>query len=125
MQGEGSVGRRLYERIRGPWADATVTEADCWDWTGKWRSRFGYGRLRAAGHDGQQLQAHMAMYLLERGPFADGLVLHHVCRRPICCNPAHLVPVTVAVNNRERWRPAPTIDARAVEDYAEWCEMEA
>lgn len=128
MTAEGareSLRRRLRAGIRGPWADETVTADDCWDWIPKWRSRYGYGRLRAAGWNGQQLQAHIAMYLLERGPYPSGLVLDHTCRRPICCNPAHLEPVTVALNNLRRYRPAPTYDVDQVEAYAEACELEA
>lgn len=118
--------RRLMAGVRGPWQDRTVTQDDCWDWTGKWRSRYGYGRIRAGGWNSRQLQAHVAMYLLLRGPYPAGHVLdHRECRRPICCNPWHLEPVTVAVNNDRRYRPQPTVDAAAIEAYAERCELEA
>lgn len=120
-----SLERRLLAGIRGPWADPSVGEDDCWDWTGRWRSRFGYGRLRESGHLGRQLQAHVAFYLLKRGPYPVGMILDHRCRRPICCNPGHLEPVTVAVNNVRRWRPVPTYGIAVVEEYLDRCALEA
>lgn len=120
-----SLRTRLMAGIAGPWSDPDIGRDDCWDWTAKWRSRYGYGRLRESGHNGRQLQAHVAMYLLQIGPYPAGMVLDHRCRRPVCCNPAHLEPVTVATNNLRRFRPAPTIDAREFEDYLERCELEA
>ena len=114
-QARESLRRRLYAAIRGPWADPTLTRADCWLWTARWRSRYGYGRLRAAGHNGQQLQAHIAMYLMLRGPYPLGLVLDHTCNTPPCCNPWHLEPATYSRNNQALRRRAPTVPLAEVE----------
>lgn len=70
----------------------------CWDWQGG--TSLGYGRvgcrnsLTLSGTD----MVHRLTYELLRGPIPDGLHLDHLCRRPICCNPDHLEPVTPAEN---------------------------
>lgn len=112
---EASLRGRLRLAIRGPWADPAVTADDCWVFTARWRSRFGYGRIRAAGHLGKQLQAHIAMYLLERGPYPQGLVLDHTCHNTACCNPGHLVPSTYRQNAQTSRRWAPTVPLAEVE----------
>src|ERR1051326_8964355 len=73
----------------------------CWDFTGSWRSRFGYGRIR--DEDGNCAQAHIAMYELMRGPVPEGDWLWHDCDNPLCCNPAHLRPGTPAENRRDQF----------------------
>lgn len=109
---------RLQLVVAGPWRVPGVGPADCWPFTGRWRSRYGYGRLRERGHGGRQLQAHVALYLILRGPYPRGLVLDHTCRTPACCNPWHLEPVPVAVNNRRKGpRPAPVVPLGEVERY--------
>jgi hypothetical protein len=70
----------------------------CWEWTGAWRSRFGYGRIR--DEDGRCVQAHVAMWELYNGEVPDGMWLLHECDNPQCCNPAHMHPGTAAEN---RW----------------------
>jgi hypothetical protein len=42
--------------------------------------------------------AHRAAYELHVGPIPAGLTLDHLCRKPWCCNPDHLDPVTMTVN---------------------------
>jgi len=41
---------------------------------------------------------HRIAYEFALGPIPDGLTLDHLCRNTICCNPAHLEPVTLRVN---------------------------
>lgn len=69
----------------------------CWLWAGSIFAS-GYGRLKRAG---RTALAHRAMYEFTIGPIPTGLVLDHKCRTPACVNPAHLRPVTNAVNVTE------------------------
>jgi hypothetical protein len=71
---------------------------ECWEFTGSWRSRFGYGRIR--DESGACVQAHKAMYELMVGEVPDGMWLLHECDNPLCCNPAHMHPGTAGEN---RW----------------------
>ena len=45
-------------------------------------------------------RAHRLAWEIVIGPIPDGLVLDHLCRRPVCVNPSHLEPVTDAENLR-------------------------
>lgn len=69
----------------------------CWPWLACYdpRPSKGYGRfsLRRRG-----LLAHRVAYELLVGPIPDGLTIDHLCRTPLCVNPAHLEPVTHRVN---------------------------
>ena len=78
-----------------PFVDKTAT---CWLWTGAQNGR-GYGQF----WDGsKKVYAHRFAYELLVGPIPDGLELDHVaalgCVNRHCVNPAHLEPVTHAVN---------------------------
>lgn len=66
---------------------------DCWLWTGATAN--GYGRIRIGG---RSVSTHRAAYELLIGPIPDGLQIDHLCRNKLCCNPAHLEPVTVREN---------------------------
>lgn len=88
------------------WARVDVGEPDdCWLWLGSTNGSNGYGRLgrRPTWH-----LAHRYAYEQAVGPIPEGLVLDHLCSVRLCCNPAHLEPVTQAENlarcraNRER-----------------------
>lgn len=68
---------------------------DCWLWTGCVVNR--YGQFKT---NGQQFQAHRWAWEELRGPIPDGLVLDHLCRRPLCVNPDHLEVVTQRENIR-------------------------
>lgn len=72
----------------------------CWEWL-RARHPDGYG----AAWDGKRVRrAHRVMYERLVGPIPTGLVLDHLCRNPGCVNPAHLEPVTDAVNLRRGQR---------------------
>lgn len=65
----------------------------CWIWQGA-KDGNGYGQF--SFHD-KLVPAHRWSYESIVGPIPDGLFLDHLCRVPLCVNPAHLEPVT----NRE------------------------
>lgn len=69
----------------------------CWLWTGTQNKR-GYGYL--SGRKVKTPLAHRQVYGLLAGEIPPGLVLDHLCRTPICVNPAHLDPVTQQENMR-------------------------
>lgn len=70
-------------------------EDGCWIWQGPVNPQ-GYGKLDFK-------LAHRFAFELLAGPIPDGLTLDHLCRRPLCVNPAHLEPVTFAENMRRRY----------------------
>lgn len=71
-------------------------QGGCWIWQGA-KSPDGHGRIGVG--KGSKLQyVHRVVYEILVGPIPSGLVLDHLCRVRACCNPAHLEPVTQAVN---------------------------
>lgn len=68
----------------------------CWLWLGSMINA-GYGTIRYHGID---LLAHRLVYELTHGPIKNGLHIDHLCRVRLCCNPAHLEPVTPGENAR-------------------------
>ncbi len=79
------------------WAKVNKTET-CWLWTGG-TSR-GSGEPYGSFHPSRSVlvRAHVFAYEMLVGPVPLGLVLDHLCRVRMCCNPAHLEPVTPQVN---------------------------
>lgn len=71
-----------------------IDAAGCWLWTGS-LDRHGYGSFGVRRHT---TRAHRYAYELLVGPIPEGLVIDHLCRVRRCVNPAHLEPVTIAVN---------------------------
>jgi hypothetical protein len=69
--------------------------ATCWLWTGAKNNR-GYGQF--LGDTDRLVLAHRFSYELAIGPIPQGLTLDHLCRTPLCVNPAHLEAVTLRVN---------------------------
>ena len=74
-------------------------EEECWIWQGT-TNRRGYGVLNIGK---KQHRAHRAAYETWIGPIPEGLTLDHVkargCTSTLCCNPAHLEPVTAGENS--------------------------
>lgn len=58
----------------------------------------GYGRARIGGR--KKRLTHVLMWEYVNGPVPAGLELDHLCRVRACGEPAHLEPVTTAVNAR-------------------------
>lgn len=69
----------------------------CWIWTGSIGLN-GYGKV-SRGRSMTSLLAHRVVYTMHRGPIPEGKILDHLCRNRGCVNPAHLEPVTIAINN--------------------------
>lgn len=89
--------------MRGPlaerlWSRVNKTES-CWIWTGPLH-KSGYGFIGEGPSGGRTLRTHRVAYELLVGPIPDGLTLDHLCQNTVCCNPAHLEPVTAEENVR-------------------------
>ncbi|HUR18862.1 MAG TPA: HNH endonuclease signature motif containing protein [Acidimicrobiales bacterium] len=65
---------------------------ECWIW--KRSARAGYGQFTWSGGS----LAHRFAYEQFVGLIPEGLHLDHLCRTPLCVNPAHLEPVTCREN---------------------------
>lgn len=93
------------------WTKVDRGEGDaCWLWTGS-RGSNGYGAIRAGGAEGPNVPAHRLAYELLVGPIPDGLTIDHLCRTPLCVNPAHLEPVTSRENTLRSHNPT-AVNAR-------------
>jgi hypothetical protein len=77
---------------------------DCHIWIAATNGR-GYGQINIGG--GVRRQAHRLAYELFVGPIPPGYHIDHLCRTPLCINPAHLEAVSQSENNRRealaRW----------------------
>ena len=67
----------------------------CWIWLGGTNAG-GYGRVNPGGGD---CMVHRLSYEQFIGAIPGGLELDHLCRVRLCCNPAHLEPVTHQEND--------------------------
>lgn len=92
---------------------------ECWEWRGCIQKGYGYFSARVDGDRVSRL-AHRVAWQLTHGPIPDDLGIDHLCHNADlaclggpdclhrrCVNPAHLEPVTAAVNNRRASRPRP------------------
>lgn len=76
----------------------------CHLWQGKVEDVRGYRRA-VVRIKGTWYRAYVLAWEAEHGPVPEGRELDHVCRRPLCVNPAHLELVTRSENERRKsWR---------------------
>lgn len=92
MRAQRIVGT-LEERF-WPKVDTSAGPDGCWPWRAS-LNMHGYGQFTI---DGCVVMAHRIAYRLVVGPIPTGMDLDHLCRVRQCVNPAHLDPVTRAVN---------------------------
>lgn len=78
------------------WSKVELDDSGCWIWTAGTRST-GYGHYWTGERD---VSSHRHAYEHLVGSIPEGLVIDHLCRNRLCCNPAHMEPVT----NRENVR---------------------
>lgn len=88
----GHASRKQYNAITF-WVNK---KSGCWIWQGS-KISTGYGNLRV---NNKTILAHRYMYELVRGEIPKELELDHLCKTPLCINPAHLEPITHAENCR-------------------------
>lgn len=80
------------------WDKVTTSQAgECWEWKGS-RNKYGYGRFTLTDKPTVRLLSHRMAYILSTGEDVRGLVVRHTCDNPPCCNPAHLIPGSLADN---------------------------
>jgi hypothetical protein len=95
------LAERLWEKVdrRGP--------DECWPWTG-WLQPNGYGTICRGGKGGPHAMVHRVAWELENGPIPsdEPMQVHHRCKNPACCNPAHLEALTTKGHGRAHLRPA-------------------
>lgn len=92
---------RIREKIQIELCPVAGLDGFCWVWKGT--SSHGYGVVYLGG---RTQGVHRAAYECIVGLVPAGLELDHLCVNPPCCNPAHLEPVTRAVNHERAlaWR---------------------
>lgn len=93
--------RPIWERVFEKLTEDPAT--GCWVWTARTRRGFrlgspGYGAISNPGKGNGSSSAHIVVYEYMVGEVPRGLVLDHLCRNTLCCNPYHLDPVTQRVN---------------------------
>jgi hypothetical protein len=80
------------------WDYINVGPHGCWLWQGSLTEK-GYSRVRGTLlTGGRKIYGHIWVYERLVGPIPPGRELDHLCEVRRCVNPAHLEPVTHAVN---------------------------
>lgn len=99
-----ALAARFWEKVnrRGPVPDGRPDLGPCWLWTAA-VDHNGYGKFFVEKINGKTrlIQAYRMAYELVVGPVTAGMPLDHLCRTPLCVNPAHLEPVT---QHENMWR---------------------
>lgn len=72
----------------------SFNDSECWNWDGNINDN-GYGVWQV---DGKNHRIHRIFYNLYNGEISENLVLDHLCRNRLCCNPKHLEAVSIGEN---------------------------
>lgn len=90
-----SISERFWEKVQ------PEPNSGCWIWTaGTMGGKHGsYGQFRArSGRKHRSAYAHRVAYELVKGEIPRGMVIDHLCKTMLCCNPDHLEAVTQKEN---------------------------
>jgi hypothetical protein len=84
-----------YQDLPTPFLERTiVTKSGCWQWIGTSISNSGYASF-SVGRKTWRVHRYV-LSLVE--PLIDGMVVDHLCKNRLCCNPEHLEQVTPREN---------------------------
>jgi len=84
----------------GPIPDFAPHLGQCWLWTASSDGK-GYGQFQVGTLASQKVvRSHRFAYENATGEIIDGLVIDHLCRVTMCCNPSHLELVSHQENLR-------------------------
>jgi hypothetical protein len=100
-----TIDEMLANTARTPPPPYLIGKGDCRLWVGH-TNRNGYGAKR---YNGKTVKAHTVTYILLHGAVPAGLEICHLCDRPSCIAPEHLVARTRAWNSQDKvskWRQA-------------------
>jgi hypothetical protein len=94
-------------QLRRFWAKVQKT-GGCWLWLASKQGEYGQ-----FGVNGTPQRAHRISYELTNGPIPHGLHIDHLCRTPLCVNPAHLEAVSPVENTLRGLLPQRTRERHA------------
>lgn len=86
-----------------------VDSDGCWMWIGSDISNEGYARFKIAG---RRVLVHRWAFEYFVRPLMDGEVVDHLCNKPSCSNPGHLVPTSQRGNVLRSDTAIPALNAR-------------
>jgi HNH endonuclease len=89
---KGDLALRLWARVD--------QSTEHWLWTGN-KNRKGYGYLSRGSRADGKILAHVASWIVSRGPVPEGICVLHKCDIPACVNPSCLFLGTIADNNQD------------------------
>jgi hypothetical protein len=98
----GPKPRGIHSRLVGKYV---IDENGCWIWTAT-KGKNGYGHImadRLEGEPPRMIGAHVASFLVHKGPIPRGYEVDHRCQVNACVNPDHLEAVTHSVNIARSW----------------------
>lgn len=87
------------------WSKVAIIPYDkgCWIWTASTGSG-GYGQIGRWKECDPPVGAHVASWILNRGPVPYGVCVLHKCDNPICVNPDHLFLGSMSDNTADMMR---------------------